>query len=296
MNVRHRLLSLVMLLLAGHALAAETPVRVQTLHPRVEAVTFYSEALEAEKTFCVVLPEGYDRARDGWPVLFLFHGRGRHERSLIDDEATRQTLLAAPFVTVLPDGDDGWYIDSPVQPGDRYEVYTKEVIAHADQRYRLSRDAARRGLSGWSMGGYGCVLFAERHADDFGAIAPMIGLLDFPRTGLPAGQSYDVPINRFGEDRAVWRRLNPIHHAKRLRSMRILIITAADAFDRTMNMHFHQRLNDLGIEHRLEVLEGAHTFRVVQAALPKVTRFMADAIAGPSPASRESTPAANASR
>lgn len=258
---------------------AAAPGRVEQVAPRIEAVTFDSAVLDGSKTFCVVLPEGYAGGGEDWPVVFLFHGRGRHERSLIEDDVTRAALLAAPFVTVLPDGDDGWYIDSPVRPADRYGAYTREVIAVADARYHLSDDPADRGLSGWSMGGYGCVRFAEAHAGAFGAVAPMIGLLDFPRTGLPEGQDYPVPTDRFGDDPAVWRRLNPLHHAERLRNMDILIITADRAFDRTMNEHFAARLDELEIGHTWRVLDGGHTFAIVREAVPIVVDFMADALA-----------------
>jgi S-formylglutathione hydrolase FrmB len=179
-------------------------------------------------------------------------------------------LLAADFVIVLPDGDDGWYIDSPVRRPDRYEAYLTEVIAVAERRYDLSSDRSRRALSGWSMGGYGCTHYATRHPERFGALAPIIGLLDFPRTGLPPGQSYAVPRDRFGDDPDVWRELNPLNHVERLRGMDLLVITADEAFDRTMNEHFHRRLEQRGIEHDWLVLEGGHTFDVVRRALPRV--------------------------
>ncbi len=46
------------------------------------------------------------------------------------------------------------------------------------------------------MGGYGATLFAAKHATHFSAVAPIMGLLDFPRGDLPAGQSYKVPLAR----------------------------------------------------------------------------------------------------
>src|SRR5690606_24439200 len=105
--------------------------------------------------------------------LFLFHGRGRTERSLIDDPGTRAALLAAPFVTILPDGDDGWYINSPIKTADRYQDYTDEVVQLATVSFNLSTVPAQRGLSGWSMGGYGCTRYAITHHDKFAALAPI---------------------------------------------------------------------------------------------------------------------------
>ncbi|HCO23825.1 MAG TPA: hypothetical protein DIT97_12510, partial [Gimesia maris] len=80
------------------------------------------------------------------------------------------------------------------------------------------------------MGGFGCVRFAERHPGRFAAVSSIIGLLDFPRSGLPEGQSYKVPVDRFGSDEAVWKQFNPIHAAEKLKGTSVLIITADQAF------------------------------------------------------------------
>jgi S-formylglutathione hydrolase FrmB len=256
---------------------------VQQLYSRIETVQFHSEVLDAPKAFSVVLPTGYGRASASWPVLFLFHGRGRHHLSLIDDEAARAALLTAPFAVVLPDGGDGWYIDSPVHTADRYQAYTEEVIRLSESLYSLSPDPRERGLTGWSMGGYGCVYFAETHPQEYSALAPMIGLLDFPRTGLPKGQSYNVPTGRFGEDPAVWLRFNPAAHVGALREMSILVVTADQSFDRTMNENFSAALGREGIAHQWRVLEGEHTFPVVRRAVPLVLDFMAANLSGSKP-------------
>jgi len=261
-------------LLVMTMVVAADPV-IEQVYPRIEIVTFYSEVLQTTKAFSVVLPENYDHAKTNWPVLFLFHGRGRTERSLIDDEGARASLLEAPFVIILPDGDDGWYIDSPVRPADKYQTYTEEVVAQAGALYNLNQDRGQRALAGWSMGGYGCVYFAEKHSQEFSAVASIIGLLDFPRTGLPEGQSYEVPIDRFGEDPAVWTTFNPINYIESLRETSIFVVIAEDAFDRTMNENFSAALTQAGINHEEKRVPGAHTFDVVCSALPSVINFVA---------------------
>lgn len=281
---RFRLLLLAMLLclFSDGSVQAASPVEVEQLAPRIQAATFHSRTLKRAKTFCVILPSNYDRTAGPWPVLYLFHGRGRTERTLVDDKLSRQLLLDAPFVTVLPDGDDGWYIDSPVRAGDQYQTYIEEVISVADSHFNLSQQRERRGLSGWSMGGYGCMLYAETHPEQFAAVAPIIGLLDFPRRGLPHGQTYEVPVERFGSDPKVWRRLNPLMHAAYLTKVSVLIVTADQAFDRTMNENFASRLIKLGVKYEWRSLTGKHTFNNVQRALPIVINFMTQTLEIPS--------------
>jgi S-formylglutathione hydrolase FrmB len=239
---------------------------------RIEHAEFYSQAFGERKKFCVVLPHGYSTNQIDWPVLYLLHGRGRNERSLIDDPTTCEVLLGAPFVTVLPNGEDGWYINSPVNSKQKYASLLEETIAAAEAKYWLSRDPKRRAIAGWSMGGFGCMNFAANHPNQFALAASIIGLLDFPRQGLPAGQSYDVPTKVFGKAEAEWRKLNPINAAERLRGMSILLIAADDAFDRTMNDNFRERLRELKIEHEWVMLKGTHHFDVVKQAVPMVVK------------------------
>ncbi|MCK5801940.1 MAG: alpha-L-fucosidase [Lentisphaeria bacterium] len=255
---------------AGTEKGGGTVTDTRILHPVFESVT-----LKTPKRYSVVLPRNYyAEPTRVWPVLFLFHGRGRHERSLIEDNGTRAALLAAPFVTILPDGDDGWYINSPSRTRDRYADYMVELVAHCDRTYRVSRERRFRALSGWSMGGYGCTLFASAHPHEFGVLAPMIGLLDFPRGGLPKGQSYNVPTDRFTAQPNVWDSLNPLRKAEALRHTRILLQSGTTAFDRTMNENFHHRLDELGITHQFELLKGGHTFSVVRTAVSRVVTFV----------------------
>lgn len=243
---------------------------------RIKEEVFYSSALRGEKKYCVVLPRNYhvDALESEFaPSLLLLHGRGRNARSLVDDEIAGNELLKADFAIILPNGDDGWYVNSPVDENDKYEDYLTEVVGDAAAKYKISPDRKERGVAGWSMGGYGAAMFAERHNDQFAALATIIGLLDFPREGLPEGQNYQVPVERFGADHSVWSEYNPINNARRLSDTSILLVVADDAFDKTMNLNFSQELDKIGIKHELRRLQGGHSFDVVRTALPLVLDF-----------------------
>jgi S-formylglutathione hydrolase FrmB len=226
-----------------------------------------STALGRVLPLAVVKPAGEDRPL---PVLFLLHGRGRHHRSLIDSGA-RAALVAAPFIIVLPQGEDGWYIDSPARQDDRYGAYLEEVVAWTENNLPVSRAANQRGIAGWSMGGYGAVTFAEADPGRFGFVASVIGLLDFPRPEtLPEGQNYRVPVARFGAEPAIWARFNPLNAVERLRGSTLSLVLATHGFERTMNENFLERLNAENIMARVHWLEGGHQFPLVEAAVPIV--------------------------
>lgn len=252
-------------LFVGFVVAAEPADRIHEWR-------FFSEALQREMPVSVVAPES---AMTVTPVLVFLHGRGRHHRSLLEVEQCREQLLSADMWVILPDGEDGWYINSPVQNEARYEDYLSEVIEQAKQRFELTQSPDGWAIGGWSMGGYGAMRFAVRHPRQFGTVATVVGLLDFPRKEtLPEGQNYTVPWGRFGEDREVWKEYNPINDITALRGKSVLLITADAAFDRTMNQNFSAALIDAKVGHRIITLEGAHTFPVVQESLPLVLEFV----------------------
>ncbi len=252
---------------AGSAAALET----EELFPRVEAVSFESASLKQRKRAVIVLPENWRSIKPAERrTLVILHGRGRHERSLVDDKMIRRQLLDSGLFVILPDGDDGWYINSPVRQQDVYETYLEEVLAKVAKEYGLPEKKQQWAIAGWSMGGFGCVRFAERHPGRFAAVSSMIGLLDFPRNGLPAGQSYKVPVERFGADEVEWNKFNPLNQAEKLRGVSLLIVTADQSFDRTMNEHFRDRLTAMELPQQYVELKGGHTFPVVRAAIPLV--------------------------
>lgn len=238
---------------------------------RMRHVEIASLALGRAMPITVVSPAASASAAGGAPVLFILHGRGRHHRSLIDSPAARAALLNASFYVVLPQGEDGWYIDSPARPADRYNAYLEEIVAWADANLPVAREPARRGIAGWSMGGYGAVRFAQTHPGEFGFVASVIGLLDFPRTeDLPEGQNYPVPTQRFTADPAVWAALNPLNAVGALRGSAVTLVLATRGFERTMNERFAAALEEKKIEAKVHWLEGGHTFSLVEEALPVV--------------------------
>ena len=248
-----------------------------------ERITFSeiaSVALGRSLPLAVVAPE-HPSPADTAPVLFVLHGRGRHHRSLLDSPAARSALLAAPFHVVLPQGEDGWYIDSPARPADRYGAYLGEVVAWGGANLPVSRLPARTGIAGWSMGGYGAVRYAQANGGRFGFVASIIGLLDYPRgETLPEGRNYRVVVDRFTADPAVWMRLNPIHGVEALRGARLSLVLATRGFELTMNENFLSALEEKGLPARVHRLEGGHEFSLVERALPLVLADAAEFFRG----------------
>lgn len=256
-------------------------------HPRIRTITLTSAALNQTLPLTIVEPKREGAAspvgnREQIPVLYFLHGRGRHHASLIEDEVTRWVLLDTPFYVVLPQGLDGWYINSPLVGEDQYETYLEEVIAWVEAHVPVRRDAAGRGIGGWSMGGYGAVRFAQSHPGGFGFMASVIGLLDFPREEtLPEGQNYKVPTARFGRDPGSWKAMNPLYSIGQLRGSTITLVLSETGFERTMNERFIDAAATMGLPVRIHHLSGGHQFDVVRRAVPLVLDDAALTFRGP---------------
>jgi S-formylglutathione hydrolase FrmB len=183
---------------------AHAPALVPAARSRVEYVVHHSTALGVDKTYLVYVPAGYDASQRRWPVFYYLHGITSPETEWVRlgklDQAADQLALGA--IVVMPDGDDDFYIDSPMAidydacendgtglldvNADRdatcvharaYETYiAKELVADIDARYRTIATRDGRAIAGVSMGGYGALSLALRHPDEYAAVASHSGV------------------------------------------------------------------------------------------------------------------------
>ncbi len=249
--------------------------QIAQVEPRLWSCDFKSAALGGvAMRFLVVLPPGADLKSAPLPVIYFLHGRGRHERTLLENPLTRARVLTSPCAVVLPRGREGWYVNSPVVAADRYADYVDEVMALAEINFPVSRAAKERAIGGWSMGGYGATFTACRHPNDFAAVASIIGILDFPRPEIAEpGQNYTVPA-RFGTDPKFWREVNPRLLLPRLDNLPMFVAYADHAPERQMNEAFLADAKMLKIPVEFMRLSGGHTFPMVEQSLPAAFDFM----------------------
>jgi len=161
-----------------------------------------SSALGEAINYTVYLPDGYDRGKRRYPVLYLLHGRGDTMAAWTRVKAELDQLIAArrvpPLLVVMPDApwSDGgsYYVDSAYATGQAVETaLTHDLVAHVDGAYRT--DGARRLVGGYSMGGYGALRYALAHQDLF---AGALVLSPAVYTPLPPADSSTREFGAFG--------------------------------------------------------------------------------------------------
>jgi S-formylglutathione hydrolase FrmB len=127
--------------------------------------------------YCVDLPADYASSSKHYPVLYFLHGLFENEQSWIErggkevlDDLRAQGQLG-DLLVVLPDAGETFYVNS-FDGHDRYEdFFIQELVPAIDRKYRTVSEAAERGISGTSMGGYGALHLAMLHPDVFGSAA-----------------------------------------------------------------------------------------------------------------------------
>jgi S-formylglutathione hydrolase FrmB len=173
---------------------------------------------------CVALPSDYDTATGTrYPVLYFLHGLFENERSWSErgGQQILDGLLASgevgKFIVVMPDGGRSFYVNSK-DGKDRYEdFFIQELVPAIDGKFRTIPEAALRGISGVSMGGYGALHLAMRHPDVFASTSAQSAALlpKFPNP-LPTegrwGHYAQILQGPFGSplSEAYWEQNSPL--------------------------------------------------------------------------------------
>jgi S-formylglutathione hydrolase FrmB len=221
--------------------------------------------------FVLSLPTLYrnDPARR-WPVLYLLHGSGHNRQSVLDEVAPQDHIgLLGDALLVIPDGNQGWWLDSPALPHSRYGQYLLELIEFVDHRYRTIGRRSARGICGFSMGGYGAMLLAAQRPVLFGAASSLLGPLDI----VQMHPHYYRLALLLGPELASWQRYNPTRLAASLADTALLFCTAKEAFDRPQNEAFAAALTALHIPFEFTVRPGEHDSTFVRQHIGKHLAF-----------------------
>lgn len=292
--------------------------------------SLWSPSLGATKRVVVLLPPSYaDEPRQRYPVVYYLHGMWGSERDWADQGrigTVADSLVARGMpevIIVLPDGDNGYYtnwatngsvnecrasppVDEPAStycvPTPRYEDYiARDVVTWVDSTFRTRADAAHRGIAGLSMGGYGAITLALRHATIWSAAASHSGVLSVVQShdvdGAPGTRPGIMELERlwgprfwpliapvFGRDTADWWAREParLADAAAARGDVPSIYIDVGTSDRLVlggNRHFRSELHRLGIQAEYREWPGAHTWIYWRTHLPESLRWLAEKIA-----------------
>lgn len=144
-------------------LVRDPPYSVPSTEAAIKSGSFVSRARGGRTVgWSIAYPPG---ERLGLPVVIVLHGRGDSHATVFDSHAWGRYLVAAvaagipPFAVAAADGGDHSYWHRRADGDDPQLMLLTEFVPLLAQR---GLRTSRFGLAGWSMGGYGALLLAER--------------------------------------------------------------------------------------------------------------------------------------
>src|SRR3984893_11207 len=263
---------------------------------RADCRMFRSSVLHSWVAYCVFLPENYsapEAKAERYPVLYLLHGLGGNEQSAaVSGEWTklqdlRRDHKVGDFLVVTPDGWDTFYINSRDGKTLYGDFFLREFMPFIERTYRVRAGRAARGISGFSMGGYGALRIGFAHPELFGSItAHSAALMRDPPQGVTVGASSGNPgarilTNVFGNpiDQKFWDLNSPFLLARKnstgLARTRIYFHCGTEdsyGFYRGAS-DLDQALNSLKIPHEFHLYPGGHSVSYLLAHLETSYEF-----------------------
>jgi S-formylglutathione hydrolase len=262
-----------------------------------------TKLVPAPLEYAVLLPDGYEAAKEPLPLLLFLHGGGGDKsflarfRSLFDEMWKAGAL--PPMVVATPSAGRSFYMDYK-DGSQRWEtLLATEFLDHLRGKYKATRDRKRTLLFGISMGGMGALRLGFKYPEWFAGLAalepgidPVLKWKDLqPRNKFWRGP--DLMETIFGQpfDEAYWEANNvaaiAVKDAAKLRAGGLGIYIEAGDED-MYNLHeateyLHRILWEQRIPHEYHLVRGAdHVGRTIRPRALEGLSFLARVLDPPS--------------
>lgn len=228
----------------------------------------------------VITPDSYadGKARS---VVYLLHGFGDNHRGWLDKCKLNYSLSDSHnVILVLPEGEKGWYIDSPVDENSKYESYfCNELIPLVDSLYRTIDNRKGRAITGLSMGGHGALYLAIKHQDLFSAAGSMSGGVDL--RPFPTNWNLIKILGDQSNNRANWDKHCVANMLTLIKpnSLDLIIDCGTDDFFYKVNCELHDKLLEMKVPHDFISRPGSHNWNYWSNAVQYQMIFFTDRLA-----------------
>ncbi len=196
------------------------------------------------------------------PTVYLLNGYSGNHKSWtqIRPNLGRYADLYG-MILVMPDGQDSWYWDSPINPKMQMETFIiHELIPYIDTHYPTINKRQQRAIAGLSMGGQGAFWLAGRYPELFGSAAAISGGVDIrhfkARWGMKKLLGDPIRYKDNWETHTVANMIQEFKDAK----LNLSIDCGTDDFFYEVNANLHKAFLEAQIPHDYTARPGGHTF------------------------------------
>ncbi|MFN0122913.1 MAG: alpha/beta hydrolase [Blastocatellia bacterium] len=263
-----------------------------------------SKLVPSPVEFAVLLPDGYETAKEPLPLLLFLHGGGGDKsfltrmRPVIEEMWKAGTL--PPMVVVTPSAARSFYMDYK-DGAQKWETFiVTEFLDHLRGKFKVTRERKGTLLFGISMGGQGALRMGFKYPEKFGGLAAMEPGIDpvlkwkelQPRNKFWRAQ--DLMETIFGKpfDEAYWEANNvatiAVNRAEKLRASGLGIYIEAGDEDmfylHEATEYLHRILWDHKVPHEYHLVRGAdHVGRTLRPRAMEGLGFLARLLNPPPP-------------
>ncbi len=244
------------------ALVAPQAVARDVAFLQTDTVEVPAQKMNRSIKVAVVVPHQYRIYPDTkYPVVYLLHGAWGcyrdwpHKANLDSLADTYSTII------VCPDGQDSWYLDSPIDPSFQFETFiSDELVNYIDTHYRTYPRREMRAITGLSMGGHGALWNAFRHPDVFASCGSMSGGVDISK--FPGRWHIADRLGDYDNNQQRWIDHSVISLVPTLEpGQNIIIDIGYDDLFFEVNNNLHEDLLQQGVEHDYTVRHGDHNWQ-----------------------------------
>lgn len=269
----------------------------QTTGKIIEQLVVKSDILGKNVKYTVYLPADYNSSERSYPVVYLLHGYTDDNTGWLQfgeinryaDKAIAEGTIP-PMIIIMPNGDSSWYINS-YDGKEKYEdFFIKEFMPSVEKTFRIKAEKKFRGIAGLSMGGYGTLIYALKHADLFAACAPLSSgvftddeILAFPQDTweITFGQLYGRGLKGKARLNNSWYsnsvlKIIETKSTNDLNTVRYWIDCGDDDFLTKGNCMLHLALTAKKVPHEFRVRDGAHTWTYWRTGITDALHFIGE--------------------
>jgi len=269
----------------------------------MESLSMYSHILKQEIKYSVILPEDYYNEKSAYPVVYMLHGLGDDETAWLEFGRVSQFYHAeishkavVPMIFIMPQGFRTYYVNDYLGTFRYQDMFIRELVPYIDSVYRTIPDSRHRGLTGYSMGGFGALVLHLQHPDIFGSSVPLsISIRTDEQYMKEYAPEWDQQWGRLfgavgteGPERITeyYKQNNPFYIIPNIPSSdysKYRIYVDNGDKEQTLcrsNEELHILMRDHGFPHEFRVREGGHSFSYWCSALPNGLHFLSDAFQG----------------
>lgn len=258
-------------------------------------ISVYSNLLKRNISYAVLLPAEYETGNDYYPVVYLLHGFGDNEKAWyqggnIRYYADQYISETGPVIFVMPQGFNTYWVNKYSGTYPYMDMFVQELMPDAESKFRIKREAAKRAVMGYSMGGYGALALTAKNPDLFNTaiVLSMSFRTDEQYLKEPQGV-FDSQwgtvfggVGKTGQERLTSHFISysPFHFfadpddpAKSGQNYFIDCGDDEESLSETNNS-LHILLRNEHIDHEYRVRNGAHSWDYWHKSLPEAFRYL----------------------